>query len=429
MCKINVLLCFVVVLVCVGCTTQPPIIQPQPEGPQIGMANPASQNCIAKGGRLVLETRGDGGQYGVCFFEDNRQCEEWALFNGECPEGGLKVTGYVTKAAQYCVITGGSYTITGESNTPNEQGTCTYPSGSVCDVWALFNGMCDPNQPPAPTAVPETQPVGDVGRIVFDSTRQGMYRNLFLMNADGSNVTQLASEESNQFAGPGSPDGQRILYTGFGPMNSYIASMLSEGGGQAIVMSYSGSDEAFPAWSPDGQKIAFTSRRDGDNEIYVIQADGSNLQRLTNHTADDFSPAWSPDGQKIVFVSDRDQMVGVYDLFIMNADGTDVRRLTNDPYPDYAPAWSPDGSMVAYQSFPGGAGEIFVINVDGSNLRNLTQNPADDWAPTWSPDGSLVLFQSNRDGNWEIYQMAADGSGQVNLTNHPADDQLPYWVP
>ncbi len=81
------------------------------------MANPASENCIKQGGTLSIQERGDGGQYGICLFEDNRQCEEWALLRGDCPVGGLKVTGYITPAAQYCVITGGTYAITGQSNT------------------------------------------------------------------------------------------------------------------------------------------------------------------------------------------------------------------------------------------------------------------------------------------------------------------------
>jgi len=107
-----------------------------------GLANPASQNCIEKGGTLSIQERGDGGQYGICFFEDNRQCEEWALFNEECPVNGLKVTGYITPAAVYCVITGGTYTITNNSNTDNEQGKCK-KNDKECDVWDLWNGKCD----------------------------------------------------------------------------------------------------------------------------------------------------------------------------------------------------------------------------------------------------------------------------------------------
>jgi len=109
------------------------------------IANPASENCVKQGGTLVIKKRGDGGEYGVCMFEDNRQCEEWALLRGDCPVGGRKITGYVTPAAQYCVITGGEYKITGNNNTDQEQGTCTFKNGQTCDAWDYFGGKCNPN--------------------------------------------------------------------------------------------------------------------------------------------------------------------------------------------------------------------------------------------------------------------------------------------
>lgn len=110
------------------------------------LPNPASENCIQEGGKLVIQKRGDGGEYGVCLFEDNRQCEEWAMFRGECPIGGIKVTGYVTTASQYCAITGGEYTVTGNSGASDEQGSCAFKNGTTCDVWEYFNGTCSPNQ-------------------------------------------------------------------------------------------------------------------------------------------------------------------------------------------------------------------------------------------------------------------------------------------
>lgn len=112
--------------------------------PQTGaqIANPASVNCTKQGGTLVIQKRGDGREYGVCLFEDNRQCEEWALLNGECPVGGLKITGYVTPASQYCAITGGTYDITGNSGTPQETGTCTFKNGKRCGAGEYYNGQC-----------------------------------------------------------------------------------------------------------------------------------------------------------------------------------------------------------------------------------------------------------------------------------------------
>ena len=114
-----------------------------PPASAAGLANPASENCIAKGGQLRIETAGDGGQFGVCLFEDNRQCEEWALLRGECPVGGIRITGYVTPQARYCAIRGGDYVVTREqAATTPEEGTCTLPGESTCDALALYEGRC-----------------------------------------------------------------------------------------------------------------------------------------------------------------------------------------------------------------------------------------------------------------------------------------------
>ena len=109
-----------------------------------GLANPASVNCEEKGGKLEFHERSELGQYGVCVFEDNLQCEEWAMMRGECPEGGVKVTGYVTQAAVFCAITGGEYAVTSNSGAVDEQGTCTFKDDTTCDVWEYFAGNCYP---------------------------------------------------------------------------------------------------------------------------------------------------------------------------------------------------------------------------------------------------------------------------------------------
>ncbi|MFH1089536.1 MAG: DUF333 domain-containing protein [Candidatus Uhrbacteria bacterium] len=112
------------------------------ESKPIGLANPASVNCTDKGGTLAIEKRPDGGEFGVCYFEDNRQCEEWALMRGDCPVGGRKVTDYVTAAGRYCVIGGGEYIITtlGDENT--ERGNCVFHNGSVCEAQNYYIGNC-----------------------------------------------------------------------------------------------------------------------------------------------------------------------------------------------------------------------------------------------------------------------------------------------
>jgi len=547
------------------------VVQTQAEPAQ--RPNLASDNCAKQGGSLSIEERGELGQVGICYFEDNLQCEEWALLRGDCPAGGVKVTGYGTPASRFCAITGGQYALTASNGAEEEQGTCTFSDGSQCDAWEYYNGKCNPGATTAPTGAtiqpfimevcndlaqamshtlgdlvpvqseapledfitgakgtgcqatvmgsgaqiespdavvkslgsllaeqgwtedailasggptgsgagyrkgeqlcyaaalwkpddsancPQDQPISDcdltpeqqiytvtlncgvettagqaaseagVKQIVFDSTRGGFYRDLYIMNIGGYDLSRLTHGEADSFAGPWSPDGQRIVYTTYGLKNSNITVMNVDGSGQRVVDRVEGSDEGFPDWSPDGKRIAFTSRRDGNNEIYLMNADGSNPVRLTNTPGDDFSPSWSPDGAQIAFVSDRDQKAGHYDLYIMNADGSGVTRLTNDPYIDSSPDWSPDGKKIVFRSHHDGPADIYVINVDGRGLINITNNPAEDWAPTWSPDGVWITFQTNRDGNWEVYVMAADGSQPTNLTNDPGDDQMPYWRP
>lgn len=110
---------------------------------KVTLTNPASENCVRLGGTVFIEKRGDGEEYGVCLFEDARQCGEWALIHGDCPKGGLKVTGYVTLQSIYCVITGGTYQDTGDSDTTDkEQGTCILKHGVVCGASAYFDGKC-----------------------------------------------------------------------------------------------------------------------------------------------------------------------------------------------------------------------------------------------------------------------------------------------
>ena len=182
---------------------------------------------------------------------------------------------------------------------------------------------------------------------------------------------------------------------------------------------------ATPSPAPAG-RIAFASNRDGNDEIYVMNADGARLVRLTNYPGHDGELSWSPDGSKIAFSSVRD---GKLEIYVMNADGTGQVRLTNNPGGNWSPSWSPDGRRITFVSYRDSNWEIYVMNADRTGQVNLTDNPASDENPSWSPDGKRIAFASDRDGNWEIYMMNADGTGQVNLTNNPASDENPSWSP
>ncbi|MBI2836667.1 MAG: PD40 domain-containing protein [Chloroflexi bacterium] len=222
----------------------------------------------------------------------------------------------------------------------------------------------------------------------------------------------------------------RIAFSSDRDGNREIYIMNADGSGQTRLTNNPAYD-ADPVWSPDGSKIAFSSYRDGNREIYVMNADGSNQTRLTNNSAADYGPSWSPDGSKIAFESYRD---GNWETWVMNADGSNPTQLTNIVfYSNSGPAYSPDGSKIVFHSnrdmpSPWPA-DIYVMNADGSGQTRLMSNLANDLDPLWSPDGSKIVFHSDRDGNKEIYVMNADGSNQISLTNNPAGDSWPTYSP
>ena len=232
-----------------------------------------------------------------------------------------------------------------------------------------------------------------------------------------------------------------------------IMVMNADGSGRENVKSKYPAAASRPFWSPDGRRIAFNSVKDGNMEIYIVNADGTEQRNLTNNPAHDGYISWSPDSKRILFSSDRDRtnkMDSYFnsDIYVMNADGTEQKNLTNNPSFYGSPSWSTDGKKIVFVSSQNVTStldfvmeqanfknrkdvnfEIYVMNSDGSELKNLTNNPAYERYLSCSPDGKKVAFSTNRDGNFEIYVVNIDGSEQRNLTKNPAWDRTPSWFP
>jgi len=268
---------------------------------------------------------------------------------------------------------------------------------------------------------------GANGKIAFESDRDHNYE-IYVMNPDGSGLTNVTNNPLNDRDPSWSADGEKIAFESDRDGGNYeIYVMNADGSGQTRLTTNSVTD-AEPTWSPDGKKIAFESFQSGAWEIFVMNADGSGQTNVTNNGADDVQPTWSPDGKKIALSSNRS---GNFKIWVMNADGSNLIALTAAAGRDFDPTWSPDGEQIAFSSDRSGGFEIWVMNADGSNATRLTDNvaSAEDSQPAWSPDGKQITFASNRDGNFEVYVMKADGSGQTNLTNTGAYDNAPNWQP
>lgn len=226
-----------------------------------------------------------------------------------------------------------------------------------------------------------------------------------------------------------SPDGERIAFYSERDGNSEIYVMNADGTGRKRLTNNFASD-GYPTWSPDGTRIAFDSDRGGPQsfDIYVMDADGSNPVRLTTHPKRDLNAAWSPDGSTIAFMSERGMAQG-WRIWLMDADGSNPRLLSVQTDQDFFPQWSFDGEQITYHY----GEDVHVINADGTGLQRLTYSPLNGMYPSWSPDASRIVFMSWREGGpdfTEIYTMNADGSEQAVLTETLVGTVIdPRWSP
>jgi TolB protein len=260
-------------------------------------------------------------------------------------------------------------------------------------------------------------------KLAFASTRSGV-KELYLMDYDGAGPAAMTANKSINMSPNWSPDSRSLAFTSY--MNGYpflYRIFPFERRPVQLLAGYAGINSS-PSWSPDGRMVAMTLSKDGNPEIYLLTVATGAFRRLTMNTAIDTEPTWSPTGRELAFISDRS---GSAQIYVMDAEGTNLRRVTSSGF-NTQPRWSPKGDAIAFTSRQGNH-DIWAISPDGSNLRRLTAGPGDNESSSWSPNGRHVVFQSSRLGGTQLYTMLADGSEQQVLTGGPGQASSPAWSP
>jgi TolB protein len=250
------------------------------------------------------------------------------------------------------------------------------------------------------------------------------------MQADGSGVSRLTDTTAYEPCYTEAGGGQLVFTSR--PENRVSIYKRPLAGGSAVNLTGFDTDSWAPAFSRDGKRIAFVSSRDNlDWEVYVMNADGTDVRRLTNDDpARNTTPAWSPDGEQIAFVT----VEGCGGppcptaIRVMSSDGTNLNRLIYFRGAIVShPAWSPDGRLIAFSGNLNQNMDIFAVDVAADALHNLTNSPTDEDFPAWSLDGTGIAFTRYTD-NTEIFIMTADGDRATQVTKDPASDWYPVWV-
>ena len=308
--------------------------------------------------------------------------------------------------------------------------------------------------------------------IVFVSDVDGD-QEIYLLDPDSGDVTQLTDNLSRDFNPRISPDGNNIVYLSDEAGDLEI-NLVDRKGETITRLTHNLGDDRDPSWSPDGMRVAFVSEQDENPEVYLMASDGSGQTRVTSNSAadrmgdwspdgewlvlyrsgekterglwlrnpdgvnlvhltmeEDSSPAWAPNGKSITFVRTGLDNADIYIVSKLKdgtwQDDTELTRLTQHESDDHSPVWSPDSKTIAFVSYRDGSAEIYTMREDGSKQRRLTKNEADDIAPVWSSDGQRIAFVSNLYGPGEIFVMGADGVKQRRVTNNDAEEQSPDW--
>jgi uncharacterized membrane protein len=364
------------------------------------------------------------------------------------------IASYVTQtaAARQTVESGNAETATAlaltptPTTTPTVTGTPTFtptpsltppatdtPAPSTVAPTATFTYTPIPTTaipsptPTQPTATPSLPLLP--GTIAFTSNRNGIRQIYEMSDPMLTNIKQVTFSAGDDLQSAWSPQGNHIAFTSSRDSNNEIY-VMNVDGSNLINLTNSPANDQDPTWSLDGNWIAFTTDRDGNQEIYRMRADGTELTNLTQTPANDREPSWGREGnlfgatEVIVFTSERD---GNLEIYRMNKDGQNQTNLSQNSASDFAPSASVKEEKIAFTSNRSGNDEIYVMGLNGNNPTNITNDTAIDQNPTWSPDGSWIAYTTNREGNIEIYIIRPNGTERYNLTRNPSEDLYPAW--
>ena len=279
----------------------------------------------------------------------------------------------------------------------------------------------------------------DLKKLMFISDRSGN-RDIYIADLEwldgyaqwrATNLKNITNSKENDWTPVYSPIENKILFsTYFSENDNYDIFLMNDDGGEKENLTNTSTYEKFPQFSPDGSFIIYQGWQRGKMDIYFLSLLDKNKINITNNVnSHDIIPhgrAISPNEESIIFTSERD---GNRNIYLMNIDGSSIDQLTKDVASDYEPAFAPSGESVVFTSERDGNKEIYLIDLETRKIQNLTNNSADDWNPRFYPDGRKIVFQSLRDGNWEIYVMNLNGTRQINISNHPSTDYSYFVIP
>lgn len=249
-------------------------------------------------------------------------------------------------------------------------------------------------------------------------------KEIVVFDIDGAGLIPVTRNGSINLSPSWSPDAARIAWTSYKRDNPdvYVKELAT---GRVRVLSATPGINIGAAFSPDGSKVALSRSQNGDADIYLLDArTGKVMRRLTTGGGIDVGPSFSPDGSQIAFSSERS---GGSQIFTMGIDGSGVKRVSRQGSFNTDPVWSPDGTRIAFVGRDPGF-DVFVHDITTGRTTRITQNMGDNEDPSWSPDSNYLVFSSNRSGRSEIWLATANGRHQVQLTNGGGYSQ-PVWSP